>query len=56
MGQQRHPWGNKEGGRFFIKRRDTGTLVLRGIVGDFDTNGVAKLKDHELDYDRRPRY
>ncbi len=46
-------------------------MALRAIVGDFDTNGVAnlkdhelkdhelkdhELKDHELDYDRCPRY
>jgi hypothetical protein len=45
---QRHFWGGKQGGSWFIRRKGRETLNLRAAVKDFETNGVNGLKDHEL--------
>src|SRR5215471_17653026 len=42
---QRHPWGNKEGGRWFIKSKDGTPLVLKEVLADFQKNGIDR-HDH----------
>jgi len=48
---QRHFWGNFEGADLFIKRKRPGTLSLKGVLEDFEKNGVDHLSDHELLHD-----
>jgi hypothetical protein len=48
---QRHFWGNFEGADWFIARKGQGALSLKGVLADFETNGMDHLKDHELLHD-----
>lgn len=48
---QRHPWGNKEGGRWFIKSKDGTPLVLKEVLADFQKNGIDRHDHFEYDWD-----
>jgi len=48
---QRHFWGTVEGADWFIRRTDQHELTLRGVLADFETNGMDHLKAHEFVHD-----
>jgi hypothetical protein len=48
---QRHFVGGLEGGSWFLKSKNSGSLSLKSILLDFEKNNVNQLEDHELVYD-----
>lgn len=51
---QRHPWGNKEGGQWFIRSKSGAPLALKDVVADFDKNDISHLEHYEYAWDMRP--
>jgi len=50
---QRHFFGNKEEGRWFIKRKDGGTsFSLKDIMIDFNKNGFRTSENYEIVFDK----
>jgi hypothetical protein len=49
---QRHPFGNKRGGRYIIKRKDgNNTFDLRDLLNDFNNNGFRTPEKYEHVFD-----
>jgi hypothetical protein len=55
-GPQRHLFGNKELGRYFIKAKKTGAqLRLREVLKNFDDAGEDRLRPTDYDLERDPK-
>jgi hypothetical protein len=48
---QRHPFGNKEGSRFFIKAKGSNKLNLKDVLSDIQKNDIYQMENYESVYD-----
>ena len=48
---QRHPFGNKEGSRFFIRAKGSNKLSLKDILSNIQKTGIDQMDNYEYVHD-----
>ncbi|MFA5022805.1 MAG: hypothetical protein WC385_01540 [Candidatus Paceibacterota bacterium] len=49
---QRHFFGNKEEGRWFIKPKQGNQINIKDVLKDFNENGIHDIKNYEYEWDK----
>lgn len=49
---QRHPFGNKEGSRFFIRTKGTNFLNLKDVLSDIQKTDIDHMENYEYVHDK----